>query len=216
MRYAFLVLMCVFAGLYAGAKRSGSFASRLAFKTIASVSFVMIAFLGRLGADKTYYVLIMIGLCFALVGDVLLVFSDKKATAAGGAAFLFAHISYIAAFFVWAQPAWYDAALFCAFALAGIILLGRKLRRLGKVGLFVVVYGFALCAMTAKTVSMLFVAGLNPVYAAFAALGGVLFALSDLLLAHAHFHPDERGTAAATSVIIYYVAQAFIALSVAL
>ena len=129
---------------------------------------------------------------------------------------MFTHISYIAAFFVWTQPAWYDAALFCAFALAGIIMLSRKLPQLGKAGPLVAVYGLALCAMAAKAVSMLFAAGLNPVYAASAALGGALFALSDLLLAHAYFYPDERGTAGATSVIIHYAAQAFIALSVAL
>jgi len=81
---------------------------------------------------------------------------------------------------------------------------------------FVIVYGLALCAMAAKAISMLLVSGLNPGYAVFAALGGMLFALSDLLLAHAHFHPDERGAVGALSVIIYYAAQALIALSVAL
>jgi len=132
VRYVFLVLMCVFAGLYARAKRNGSFTSRLALKTIASVSFVMIAFLSRIGADKAYYVLIMTGLCLSLAGDVLLVFSDKKATAAGGAAFLFAHIGYIAAFFVWAPPAWYDAALFAAFVLMGIALLAKGFLKWGR------------------------------------------------------------------------------------
>ncbi len=214
MRYTFVALMCVFAGLYAKAKRGGSFASRLTFKAIASVSFVIIAFLGRIGADRAYYALIMIGLCFSLVGDVLLVIPDRKAAAFGGAAFLFAHFGYIAAFFVYAKPTWYDAVVFAAFAAAGLIVFGKRLSRMEKRVPPVIIYGLALCAMVAKAISMLSVHGIAPLLAAFAALGGVLFVLSDALLAHAHFHKDDQGAAGALSVLVYYAAQALIALSV--
>jgi uncharacterized membrane protein YhhN len=95
-------------------------------------------------------------------------------------------------------------------------MLGKRLSQSGKLMPLAILYGLALCAMTAKAISMLFAGGINPVYAAFAALGGTLFALPDLLLAYAHFHEDERGKASTLCVIIYYAAQGLVALSVAL
>ena len=96
------------------------------------------------------------------------------------------------------------------------MLFAVKLKQAGVSLPLVVIYGLALCAMAAKAVSMLFVSGVNLLYAAFAALGGTLLALSDLIWAHAHFYPAEQKTAGVLSIIIRYAAQALLALSIAL
>ena len=108
--------MCIFAGIYAAINSSGSFPAKLTAKTIASASFVLIAFAGRLDAARPYYPLILTGLCLSLAGDVLLAFPDKRALAAGRAVSLLAYVGYIAAFFIYAAPDWTDAVLFAAFA----------------------------------------------------------------------------------------------------
>jgi uncharacterized membrane protein YhhN len=174
----------------------------------------MVAFAGRTGAKEPYYALMMTALCLSLAGDVLLIFEDRRTKAAGGAAFLFAHAAYIAAFFVYAPPAWYDAALFAVFALTGAALFAGKLKLAGKYLPLAVTYAAALCAMTAKALSMLLADGIDPLNAAFAAAGGALFALSDLLLAIPHFRPEER-IAGTLTVFVYYAAQALLALSIA-
>lgn len=214
MQYAFLVLMCVFAGLYAAIRVRGSFGSKLTVKTIASLSFVLIAFAGRLNAAQPYYALIMIGLCLSVAGDILLVFPGPAPLVAGGAAFFIAHIGYIAAFFVYAPLEWYDALLFAAFAGIGAAVFAGKKNEVTRKPR-VVIYAIALCAMAAKAVSMLFVRAIEPMYGAFAALGGVLFAFSDLTLAYSHFYPDQK-PAVILSTLSYYGAQALLALSIAL
>jgi uncharacterized membrane protein YhhN len=216
VHYVFLALMCVFAGIYAAIKHTGSLTARLAVKSIASVSFVMIAFAGRIDSSQPYFTLIMMGLCFSLAGDVLLVFHEKRTFIAGCISFMLAHAGYIAAFFIYAAPAWYDAALFFAFVSIGVAAYVGKPMQMGKHKPLVFIYAAVLCAMAAKAVSMLLADGVSILYAAFIALGGALFALSDIMLAYSYFHKEEHGTAGTVSVIIYYAAQALIALSVAI
>jgi Predicted membrane protein len=216
VRYVFLVLMCIFAGIYAAIKYKGGLAARVTVKAIASVSFIMIAFAGRIDAYQPYYTLIMAGLCFSLAGDVLLVFADKRTFIAGCIAFMLAHAGYISAFFIYAAPAWYDAALFFAFAAIGAAAFAGKRLQMGPLKTLIFVYAAVLSAMAAKAVSMLLAGGASTRCAAFAALGGALFALSDIMLAHAHFHTEEKRTVGVMNVVFYYAAQALIALSVAL
>ena len=216
MRYVFLGLMCVFASIYAAIRDRGSLGARLTVKSIASVSFVMIAFAGRVDAARPYYTLILLGLCLSLAGDVLLVFPGSAALITGGIAFFLAHVGYMAAFFIYAAPAWYDAVLFAAFVAIGVAAFAGRKINLERSKTTIYAYAIVLCAMAAKAVSMMFAQEINPLYAAFAAaLGGVLFAFSDLALAHAHFHSDQR-IVGVLSTTTYYAAQALIAMSIAL
>ena len=121
----------------------------------------------------------------------------------------------MAAFFIYAAPAWYDAVFFIAFAAIGAATFAGRKRNLERRKPLIYAYAIVLCAMAAKAVSMMFAQEINPLYAAFAALGGVLFAFSDLALAHAHVHSDQR-IVGVLSTITYYAAQALIAMSIAL
>ncbi len=82
MRFVFLALMCVFAGIHAarsakppGTARSADIwdtAGRLFFRIAASLMFVLVAVASRTGVKhQTYYVLILIGLCVSLASDIL-------------------------------------------------------------------------------------------------------------------------------------------------
>lgn len=216
MRYVFLGLMCAFAIAYTAVKLKGSLAARLTLKSIASMSFVLIAFAARLDASEPYFALIITGLCLSLSGDVLLVLPGTAALATGGSIFLLAHLSFIAAFFVYAALSWVDVALLIAFVALGAVIFLRKTKGLGRLKPLVCIYAVVLCAMAAKAVSMLFVEGLSPLYAGFAALGGVLTALSDVALGYARIGRGERKGAGAFATLSYYAAQALLALSVVL
>ncbi|MGE5494742.1 MAG: lysoplasmalogenase family protein [Burkholderiales bacterium] len=89
MRFVFLALMCVFAGIHAarsakppGAARTADLwdaAGRLFFRIAASLMFVLIAVASRTGVKhQAYYVLVLVGLCISLASDVLLGFTGVR------------------------------------------------------------------------------------------------------------------------------------------
>jgi hypothetical protein len=86
MRFVFLALMCVFAGIHAarsvavpGAGRPADFwdaAGGVFFSIAASLMFVLVAVGSRTGVKyQAYYVLILVGLCLSLASDILLAFA---------------------------------------------------------------------------------------------------------------------------------------------
>ncbi len=216
MRYVFLGLMCAFAVSYASIKFKGSLAARIALKSIASICFVMIAFVARLDAPQPYFTLILMSLCLSLAGDVLLVLPGTASLAAGGSVFLLAHMGFIAAFFVYSPLSWIDAALWIGFAVLAAVLFMGKTNGLGRLKPFIFIYAFVLSALAAKAIQMLFVRDVNPTCAAFAALGGMLTVLSDAALGYARTSPGENRGMSVFATLSYYAAQAFLALSVVL
>lgn len=214
MPYVFVMLTGVFAGAYAYVKHSAALFSRLFFKAAASVMLVLVAVSARLEADETYYTLILIGLCFSLTGDVLLVFTSlsRHYLTGGLIAFIGTHIFYIIAFWTIAAPAWYDGAFFIIIFGAG--MLAFKIRSIRSKKTAVYIYATALCAMAARAFAMLFAKDVSVAFAICAAVGGVLFALSDMLLAFSHIGESSLRTASVLSTAAYYGGQALIALTV--
>lgn len=218
MPYVFVALMGVFAGAYAYFRGSEALLSRLFFKTAASIMFILVAVSARVGASEPYYTLILIGLCFAFAGDVLLVFTvfSRSFLIAGMAAFIVTHFLYIIAFWTVSAPAWYDAVFF--LLLMGVGMLAFKVRHVktGAVSPAIYIYAAVLCAMAARAFSMLFAPKASPAFAICAAVGGVLFALSDMLLAFERFSNRFGRAAGIISTATYYSGQALIALTVML
>jgi uncharacterized membrane protein YhhN len=68
------------------------------------------------------------------------------------------------------------------------------------------------CAMSAKALSMLFVHSKRYIFACFAAAGATLLACSNTIRAFSYTERPEKHNI--TNAIIYYIGQAFIALSV--
>jgi uncharacterized membrane protein YhhN len=86
--------------------------------------------------------------------------------------------------------------------------------KLGRSPLLVYAYAALLSAMASKAISMLWAPEVSTGFGVLAAVGGVLFAVSDLLLGVEH----QTGSKAAGSVsnLVYYAAQGLIALTVTL
>ena len=216
MQYVFAALTGVFAIGYAAVRQSGGLMSRLFFKCAASVMFVMVAYSAGAGSSKAYFVLILLGLCLSLAGDVLLIFTQKKYIISGASFFLAAHLCYIAAFYVIMPPGVADFAIFAVLMTIGAAAFRKKLRKPSRMILGGAAYAVVLCAMTAKALGMLFVSRPDYIYVVFAAVGAVLFALSDMALAYGWFYPGKKRGLGIFSTLAYYTGQALIALSVML
>ena len=216
MPYVFAALTGVFAVAYAFLRRDGGLAGRIFFKCAASVMFVLIAVSVRAGAPEGYYTLILCGLCASLAGDIALLFTDrdKGFLMAGGAAFALAHGLYIAAFWTIASPTWVDAVLLAGLLALGLSLVKNRRNKAGRGSFLLIAYVVLLCATTARAVSMLWVREAPVMFGVTAAAGGVLFAVSDLLLGVEY----QTGSKAAGSLstVAYYSAQALIAFTVML
>lgn len=216
MRYVFLGLMVVFAGIYAVIKKDEGLLSKTFFKSAASVMFVLVAVSVRTGVFRPYYILILIALCLSLVGDVLMVFTEvaDKHLVGGASFFLFAHVFYIAGFSIYSGLLLIDVVIFVGLILIGAIVFYGRTDHLGKLKIPAYIYAAVLCAMVTKAVSMLFLTDVNYIYAIFAAVGGILFGLSDLVLGLGIFYPKAKTTLGVLNTVMYYGGQALIALSV--
>lgn len=218
MPYVFVALTCVFAGAYASIRRSATLPSRLFFKTAASVMLILVVVSARTGAGEPYYTLVLIGLCFSLASDVLLVFThlSRSYLIAGMIGLICTYLLYIGAFWTAAAPAWYDAAFFLLLIAVGAFALKLRSVKPGRLGPVVFVYAAVLCAMAARAFSMLLAPEAGAAFAVCAAVGGVLLALADMLLAFEKFSNSFGRASGILSAAAYYSGQALIALTVML
>jgi uncharacterized membrane protein YhhN len=160
------------------------------------------------GPSPPYRALILGGLACSLVGDVLLMLPVKR-FAAGLASFLVAHVCYVAAF-AGASPARAPLVLLAAAAAIGAAVTVPLWPYLGRYRLAVAAYVGALVALLWQSAG--WAAGTGAPNARLAALGAVLFTVSDAVLAHNRFRRPFR---AAQGVILstYFIAQGLIAAS---
>ena len=218
MPYVFLALTGIFACIYAFVRHSGKLSSRIFFKTTASVMFVLMAVSLQTGAEEPYFSLILIGLCLALTGDVLLIFTDRSSSflAWGMVCFLFTHLFYISALFTRVPLSVYDAAFFAAFLMLAAITFCLRGVRFKKLHPAVYVYAAVLCAMAARAFSTLFSPQAGDTFAILIAIGGGLFLVSDVLLAAQSIGGRLSKAFGMLSTFAYYGSQILFALSVAL
>ncbi|HZY04937.1 MAG TPA: lysoplasmalogenase [Anaeromyxobacteraceae bacterium] len=185
------------AGLLRAEVRGGA---RAPFKATASAGFVALALLLRPEASHERWILV--GLCLSALGDLLLLSASRRAFLAGLTAFLLAHLAYAVAFRPLASPSpWAAAAILAATAL----VLRWLWPHLGRMRLPVIAY----CAVIGL---MLWLAlGVDRPEIR---LGGLLFWLSDLLVARHRFvraEPRNR----LVGLPLYYAGQYLIALALA-
>ena len=218
MPYVFTALTGILACVYAFIRRDGKLSNRIFVKSAASLGFVLLAVSLQMSASEPYFTLILIGLCFALAGDVLLLFTGRSSgyLTGGAVCFLLTHITYFAAFITKTPLSLYDAALFAALMILAIVLFSLRGVRLKKLRGGAVLYAAALCAMLARALSMLISRQTDETFAVFAALGAALFAVSDALLAFEAMGGRRANLAGTFSTFAYYSGQVLIALSVAL
>lgn len=203
------VLAAVSAALTILAKYRNSKQQEYIFKPLTMVFIIPIAVLVDDPVSSTYQVLIVIGLCVSLVGDVFLMLPTDRLLQ-GLASFLIAHIVYITAFTLEGNgvtPLW----TIIPFILYGAIILWWLWADLGSMKAPVLIYVGAILIMawqannrwleTRDTESLL------------ALIGAYLFVMSDSVLAVERFRGSFR-SAPFWVLSTYFAAQWLIALSI--
>ena len=212
------VLAVLLAALYIRVNQYGAPPVKLLLKTLASLAFVCLGLLGAARAGGAYAWLTWIGLILGAAGDVLLQFMDCRPKdrepffRAGLGAFLIGHVFYIVAFALLGRVTGW-AVLLAAVLFAALFLLQFP-ARMDLKGQKVPVYAYAavISVMTAFAV-LSFGAGAR---GALVGLGGILFLVSDAILALIFFSPIREKSLPTWNLITYYAAQILLALSIAL
>lgn len=211
------VLAVLLAALYIRVNQYGAPPVKLLLKTLASLAFVCLGLLGAARAGGAYAWLTWIGLILGAAGDVLLQFMDCRPKErepffrAGLGAFLIGHVFYIVAFALLGRVTGW-AVLLAAVLFAALFLLQFP-ARMDLKGQKVPVYAYAavISVMTAFAV-LSFGAGAR---GALVGLGGILFLVSDAILALIFFSPLREKALPTWNLITYYAAQILLALSIA-
>lgn len=138
------------------------------------------------GADA-YGILLLCGMLLGAAGDYFLAFASRGRLKIGGGCFLAGHVFYIAAFISAAGLRWQPfAAMVIIYALE--LGLAKLLRfRFHGVRTLVMSYAFIITLMTCTAISTLPSPRVETARALFICCGAVLFLVSDILWAIAHF-----------------------------
>ncbi len=177
------------------------------FKPLTMLAIILLAFL-HLSTPPTFYQqMIIVGLIFSTIGDVLLI--DSRRFVQGLLSFLAAHICFIIAFYSVISMLNLPSLVFYFVYVAGFLMVLWK--HLDKLKLPVIVYSLALAAMSWLALSKTIEHHNHQTFHAF--IGSLMFVASDSLLAFDKFKSPFRFT----EILIlstYFLAQFFIALSV--
>ena len=182
---------------------------RHVFKTMTMIWILVIAASATGQVSSYYKAMIIGGLCFSLLGDLLLLYPQQSFVHAL-TSFLVAHLFYIAAF----APAAIEGMTFTGvlvFLVLGSIIYIVLRSELGTVKGPVTLYIIVLMMMGIAALSRW--AGTGEAGSGFAFAGALLFILSDFLLGFDRFKKRFMG---AQIIVLgtYYAAQMLIAFSV--
>ena len=169
------------------------------------------------------------GLLFGLLGDIWLDLKfcypqdDDLFTKLGFSSFAVGHFFYIAAIVTGASAGFKLNALLCALGVAVVVALvvyfGEKVMKLhyGAYKMISTLYGALLFFMTAFAIFTAVFSGVKEnMHLLVMGIGGVLFAVSDLILSGTYFGEGKnRPVDIVTNHVTYYMAQFIIALALA-
>jgi uncharacterized membrane protein YhhN len=169
------------------------------------LAIISLAFFNSSTPLNFYQIMILVGLIFSTIGDIFLI-KDKQFFVQGLVAFLVGHICFIVAFYT--NPNWLSLIFYLVYVAFFLSLLWRDL---GSLKIAVIVYSFALAAMSWFALSKTIEHHNHHTFHAF--LGSLMFIISDSLLAYNKFKspiPLSQVWVLAT----YFLAQWLIAMSV--
>jgi len=162
--------------------------------------------------NATYTVGVLVGLTFSLVGDVAMMFEEKrKALLAGLGSFLFAHVSYAVTFGILARPSRWDLLSTAVLAASAIGVYRLMKANLGAMRWPVLAYIVAISAMVSRGVATLSSPILDTRQGVMIAVGAASFYVSDAILALCRFRRPWRYRR--ISLAFYYAGQLLIALA---
>jgi len=195
-------------------EKKESISGKLLTKTPLSLLFILAAVLQNHSAPD-YYHFLLVGLILCLGGDVLLIFSQKKAFLIGLVSFLLGHVCYVFGFFQLSQIStlvWFIAAVASAFSIFVFIWLKPHL---GSMVMPVLCYMIVITVMVIAAGSVLLDIDLprNARFTIFA--GALLFYFSDLFVARNRFL-EKTFINRLFGLPLYYTGQFLLAFSIGL
>lgn len=204
------LLAAVSASLHVRAEYLGPQSHVYVFKPLTTTLILLIAAQVQRSVSSRYKYLILAGLAFSLMGDVLLMFPNDLSFIAGLVSFLITHVCYIAAFRTDAGPRGFSW-MWVPFAIYGSVMLGLLVPYLGQMLLPVIAYVVVILFMAWQGWERW--AHTRHRGALFALVGALFFLVSDSALAIEKFRAVYAAAPLLVSVT-YYTAQWFIARSV--
>ena len=184
----------------------------LAFKTVASVSFVVVAAMQSC-SKSVYHQAILTGLALSLVGDVLLALPGERFFLAGLVSFLLGHVAFVVAFF------WLGSLGPMMFAGLGLgLIIGIRVFQwlapnLGDMKKPVIAYMAVITVMVSGALAVAEV-GTIPTLGRFLVLAGALsFYVSDVTVAKDRF-VDGLFVNRLVGLPLYYIGQFMFAFSI--
>lgn len=215
LAYAGLLIQILFIYI----EQQKKYVPAVALKGTASLFFVLLGFLGLSSATLPGFAKVVVaGLVFGLLGDVCLNLrfvlekAGQKVFLAGIAAFLVGHILYLAALIPLAAKVWVWllSGVIVAAALLYWILTSVEAEKAFKI--FGVVYIGAVVLMTAVSVGVYVTRHTSG--SLLYMVGAVLFTLSDIILIFNTFTKDGKAWMRPANLLLYYLGQVLIALSI--
>ena len=183
-------------------------------KPISTLIVIAVASLSLLQPERdvVYTVGVLLGLTLSFGGDVALMFEeDRRAFAVGVGLFLLAHVAYAVVFVLLGRVSWWDVPSTAVLLAAGVGVYALLKANLGAMRVPVIAYIVVISVMLGRAVSTLSSPALSVGQAVMVVVGGVLFYLSDGILAVCHFWKPWRYRR--ISLAFYYSGQLLIALA---
>jgi uncharacterized membrane protein YhhN len=182
--------------------------ARLAWKTFTSACFILCAL--EQGIAARYDILVLAGLVFGFLGDVLLALRGKSVFLVGMVAFAVGHALYAVAFVTLGASEPFPMASIALVGLVGCVVLAWLWPHLGNMRVPVVVYVGIIALMLIAATGTLKLAGQGRWLIA---SGAAFFAISDVFVAQNRF----VGSGFSNKLVglpLYYAGQFLIAFSV--
>lgn len=184
-------------------------------KPITTLLIIALAAVACSPIDRTYRIMVVIGLVFSLGGDVFLMLPEQPRSyfLPGLVSFFLAHVCYIVGFSSGTAWAGSQLAALAPFAVVGLGLYVYLFRHLGPMKTPVLCYTVIIVVMSWRAAVRLAHPAIPPCSALLATVGAALFMASDGCLAIDRFARKFR---AARAIILgtYFASQTLIALSV--
>jgi len=220
---ALLLFGCATEALFIVVEHRKRMLAALLLKGAASLLFVLAGmFAFSLAVNLPYAKLILLGLMLGAIGDVclnlrfLLTGRARTTFLLGVGAFLLGHVAYLIALIARAPGALLyalPAAMILSFFLIRFVL--SRVEVSGVIKLFGIVYLCVVILMATVAIMLFAMQPLSPGRALFA-LGGLLFAASDVLLVLNQFGKRAYPGFRALNLSLYYIGQCCICLTIAL
>lgn len=192
------------------------------FKTITSLLFVFISISGYVenNTNFTYFIFILLGLIFSLFGDIFLISAKENENSMsknfihGLLSFSFAHMFFSIGFISISRLNLYTIVFTILLSAISLFIL-NSISRLDFKGMFkyIAFYAIVISFMFAQSLNLYF-ANKSNLSILIVTVGAFLFVLSDLILAFDYFYKKPPKFLGALNLLVYYTAQALIALSV--